>query len=376
MCGTNNVEDSRVVAEGNQFIKDIIDGMFDWVRVVDRDSNIIYMNKAMSEALKNAPLGQKCYSVLGRSAPCENCISRKAVFDGHSYEKEEIINGRFFSVMSSPVRNEAGEIFASVEVLRDVTHMKQLQQRILEQNKKLQNDLNIAKTLQCSLLPKELPEDKISFSFIYKPCEALGGDFLDVFKIDQTHIGIYIADVSGHGVSASMLTVFLRSSINKKLLSPAAALEELYLEFNNSNLHHDLYITVFYAIIDTENKSIMYSNAGHNVSPIIFNEDRFELLRTPGIPISNWLDSPGYVDKQAKLSNGDRIFFYTDGIIELKNPANEQFGEERLLDILLNDPAEPNIVLNRVLDKACGFADIKNIAKIADDITIALLEIK
>jgi phosphoserine phosphatase RsbU/P len=271
------------------FIEDIINGMYDWVRVIDRDDNILYVNKTMKENITKYPVGQKCYMAIGRDTPCENCISRKAIFEGHSHQKEEIIAGRTFSIMSSPVKNETGEIIAAVEVLHDITQIKHLQKQTMEQNKKLQEDLNIAKKLQCRLLPKKQLEDKVNFSFLYQPCEDIGGDFLDIYNIDETHTGVYIADVSGHGVSASMLTIFLRSSINKKQLSPTKALEELFKEFNYNNFDPDLYITVFYAIIDTLNKTVTFSNAGHNVSPIIFNKDKTEFLRVPGIPISNWL---------------------------------------------------------------------------------------
>lgn len=359
-----------------QFIEDIINGMYDWVRVMDRNDRMLFINKAMSDGLGSSPLGETCYSILGRSAPCENCVARKAVFEGRPHEKEEVVNGKIFSVMSSPVRNRDGEIIAVVEVLRDVTQMKKLQQKIVQQNKKLQADLSIAKKLQCSLLPRKLPEDKINFSFVYRPCESLGGDFLDIFSIDSDHIGIYIADVSGHGVSASMLTVFLRSSINKKSLSPAEVLNELYRDFNENNFDPDLYIAVFYAIIDFKKNKITFANAGLNECPILFNKDRLEILRSPGVPISNWMDSPEYFDRSIPLQQGDRIFLCTDGITEIKNREKEYFGEDRLLDILLKDPSEPSVTLNRIIEEACQFAGIESASEIPDDITLALLEMK
>jgi sigma-B regulation protein RsbU (phosphoserine phosphatase) len=360
-------------------VEEIINGMNDWVRVVDRNNCLIYVNKAMEDALGRITLGEACYKAIGKEEPCENCISRKAVFKGHSYQKEEVIDGKIFLVMSSPVRNRKGEIIAAVEVLREITQMKKLQQTVIEQNKKLQDDLNIAKKLQCSLLPKGLPEGKIKFSFVYQPCEDLGGDFMDIFKIDDEHVGLYIADVSGHGVPASMLTVFLRSSIDKKNLSPAGALTSLFKEFNNYDFDKDVYITVFYAIINLKDYSLTYSNAGHNVSPLVFNlneNKRLEYLRVPGIPISNWLESPGYSDNKITLFKGDRVFFYTDGIIELKNSSGEQFGEERLQEILLNDTSEPNGILNRIVESACAFGEIHDTLRIPDDITMALIEMK
>ncbi|NJD01791.1 MAG: histidine kinase [Ruminiclostridium sp.] len=361
------------------FIEDIIDGMFDWVRVLDKDDNVIYMNKAMSDGMKDAKTGSKCYNAIGRSTPCENCISRKAVFYGNSHEKEEFINNRIYSVMSSPVKNEKGEIIAVVEVLRDTTQVKQLQEKILRQNAVLRDDLSMARRLQCSLLPKDFSEARAGFSYIYNTCEALGGDFLDIFKIGEKHLGLYVADVSGHGVPASMLTVFLRSTLNKKLYSPSAALNELFKEFNNSNFGDDLYITIFYTIIDLEEKTMIYSNAGHNVSPFIFrsaNENSFELLRHPGIPISRWVESPGYKDGFTKLTPGDRLFFYTDGIIEMRNTENEQFGEDRLLKLLLAGNREPVETLNDIFTAACEFAGLNDTTKIPDDVTMAFLEIR
>lgn len=360
---------------GSNFIESIINGMYDWVRVLDRDDNILFINKAMADAIGGEPVGSKCYSALGRKEPCENCTSRKAIFDGKAHEKEEIINNRIYSVMGSPVKNEQGEVIAVVEVLRDVTHTRQLQNKLIQQNKILQDDLNMAKKLQCSLLPKRLPEDKIKFSFLYKPCEALGGDFLDIYMIDEDHVGLYIADVSGHGVPASMLTVFLRSTIDKKTLSPAKALTGLYHEFNKSDFDHDFYITVFYAVIDIKNNTMTYSNAGHNVCPIIFSPGKFEILMAPGIPISNWVDTPQYTEKSVPLTGGDRLFLYTDGIIEMKNPQGEQYGEEKLLQILLNSVSEPNGTLKEIVDNACEFAEITSSNVIPDDITMALLEI-
>lgn len=359
-------------------IEHIINGMYDWVRVIDLDDNIVFVNKAMSEALKGNLIGKKCYNAIGRDTPCENCVSRSAFLNGTPQLKEEIILGRTYSIMSSPIKDSNGNIVYVVEVLRDITEMKELEKKIINQNKKLQSELNMAKKLQCSLLPKDLPEDKIEFSYIYKPCETLGGDFLDIFKIDSDHIGVYIADVSGHGVAASMLTVFLRSSIDKSTLSPASALKKLYKEFNNDYSDQDYYITVFYAIIDLRNNTLVYSNAGHNVSPIIFSSEskKFELLRIPGIPISNWVEEPIYSDRQVGLEKGDRLFLYTDGIVELKNKNNEQFGEDRLVSVLLSENSNPNIVLDQIIEATCKFAGIHSYSHISDDITMALLHFK
>jgi sigma-B regulation protein RsbU (phosphoserine phosphatase) len=362
--------------QSRPFIEDIVDGMFDWVRVLDTHDNVIYMNKAMKDSLGSDLIGSKCYHIIGRSEPCANCISRQAVFDGACHEKEEYIHDRVFSVMSSPVRNEEGKVIAAVEVLRETTQLKQLYQEMQAQNDQFRLELEMARKLQASLLPGPITDPRIDFSFIYMPCESLGGDFLDIFKIDDSRIGLYIADVSGHGVPASLLTVFLRSTLDKKQPSPAKALEALYHEFNQSKLDEELYITIFYAIVDLDHKTMVYSNAGLNCIPLVYNSNRFDLLRLPGIPISNWTDRPEYVNGTATLQSGDKLFLYSDGILEMKNKDGEQYGEERLLEIMMNDRLKPKQLLLNIKKSAFQFAGIRSSRQLQDDVTMALLEIK
>jgi len=359
------------------FIEEIIDGMQDWVRVINEDDTIIFVNKSMRQALGMNIVGQKCYETLGRTAPCQNCVSRRNLPNWSGY-KEENINGRTFSVTSSPLKSDdAQSEYAVIEVLHDITELKELSVALENQNERLKEDLLMAKRLQCSLLPKEsLTCDKIDFSFIYRPCETLGGDFIDIFKLDDDHIGLYIADVSGHGVAASMLTMFLRTALDKSLLSPARALTQLYTDYNKNEFFSELYIAIFYAVIDTKNNTITYSNAGLNVCPILFSKDDFQILRAPGIPISNWVESPNYTEITIRTKSKDRLFLYTDGIIEIRNKKNVQFGEERVVEHLLESELQPSQTLAKLIDKAISFCDNGNPDNILDDITVALLEIK
>lgn len=365
-------------AKACNFIEDIIDGMQDWVRVISKEDTVVFVNKSMRQALGNKDLvGKKCFETLGRTSPCENCLTRHNCSDW-SASKEEIIDGRIYSVTSSPLRNqETGEIEAVIEVLHDITQLKNLSSELQKQNEKLRADLSMARRLQCSLLPKnQLTTDKIDFSFIYKPCETLGGDFLDIFQIDSDHVGIYIADVSGHGVAASMLTMFLRTALNKTLLSPSKALEGLYNYFNMNGFSDELYIAMFYGIIDISNYTFTYSNAGLNVCPLVISNGNIRPLRIPGIPISNWVEVPDYTEKTINISPNDRMFFYTDGIIEIRNSAKSQFGEERIIQHLLENDLEPSPALSGLIEKAIDFSGKKDSEDIIDDITVALIEIK
>lgn len=359
------------------FIEEVIDGMQDWVRVIDNDDNIIFVNKSMREAIGMDIVGQKCYEVLGRSSPCPNCISKRDL-PNWSRCKEEIIKGRIFSVTSSPFRSADGTTdYAVIEVLHDITEIKEMSQKIAIQNEKLKEDLIMAKRLQRSLLPKNtLAFDKAIFNFIYRPCETLGGDFTDFFKIDDEHIGVYIADVSGHGVAASMLTMFLNTALDKTEKSPSKVLTQLYTSYNNNKFFSELYISIFYIIINTEKYTITYSNAGLNVCPVIFSGNDFTILRSPGIPISNWVENPEYSEQTISIKPKDNLFLYTDGLIEIRNTEKQQFGEERLLNHMLKSDLPPAQRLAQLIDKAVSFSNSINPNDIKDDITVAIVEIK
>jgi sigma-B regulation protein RsbU (phosphoserine phosphatase) len=331
----------------------------------------------MREAIGHDMVGQKCYEFLGRNSPCCNCVSR---YDDEncSHVKEEVINDRVFSVSSSPLKNaETGDIDGVIEVLHDITEIKKISSALERQNERLRNDLSMARRLQYSLLPnKHLAGETLDFSFIYKPCDMLGGDFLDIYKIDESHFGIYIADVSGHGVAASMLTMFLRAAIDKSSLSPAKVLNALNRDFNKNGFEDNLYIALFYGILDISNYTITYSNAGLNVCPIVYGKDNFEILRASGIPISTWIENPIYTEKTISFKPKDRMFFYTDGIIEIRNEEKEQFGEDRIVDHLLNSDLSTSDTLLTLIDKAYKFLESSNQKSIMDDITVALIEIK
>ncbi|MDK2799361.1 MAG: phosphoserine phosphatase RsbU/P [Clostridiales bacterium] len=370
---------SILTAEHIHFIGNILNGMQDWVRVIDLEDNIIYANNAMKEALGYYIIGRKCFEVIGRTSHCSNCVSKQAANFYQPVLKEEEINGRIYSVMSSPLKNLNGEIEAVIEVLRDITQAKKMEEKIKMQNKRLKEDMEIARKMQCSLLPKSLRTDKIKFTYYYKPCEMIGGDFFDIFHIDDSHIGVYIADVSGHGVSASMLTVFLRQTIQKNKRSPVQVLRHLYHKFNENDFAQELYITMFYAVIDLERKNIRYANAGHNTLPILFNSKEISYLQASGIPISNWMEEVQYEEYSRKLNTGDRLIFFTDGITEICNPSEEMYGSHRLEEcIFKNREKDIDEIKDLIIKDTYNFRHGEELInnELFDDMTLVFVEIK
>ena len=294
-------------------------------------------------------------------------------------ETELKIGINSFMVTSSPIKNTLGEPEYVIEVFHNVTRLKSLQEVVFEQNEKFEYDLSMAKMLQRRLLPAGSPNPSFDFSYIYEPCEALGGDFIDMYNISDTHLGVYIADVSGHGVAASILTVFLRSTISKRITSPAEALSRLYREFKSNNFEPELYITVFYAIFDLKNMILTYSNAGHIATPVLQSgkrKDALKFLGSSGVPISTWVDTAEYTQESISVESGDRLFLHTDGLIDVFNSKMERYGHQRVTELLKFCPDDIYETLNIILDDAYTFAGIKNRSEQSDDITLSLVELK
>lgn len=315
----------------------VLDGMADWVRVVDKKGIIIYANKTMKEALGQDIVGMRCYAVTGKSKPCSFCITDRSINKGETIQKEEIINNKYYSVKSSPVENSSGEIFAAVEVFRDVTRERKLELELIDKNKKMRKDLGFAKKIQQRILPNKGPLGQVSLDYIYRPSEMLSGDMFDVFQIDDENIGIYISDVVGHGVSASMMTMFIRQtmrSIKDDILSPSIALSELHRQFSMLALSADRYFTIFYGVYNKRTHQFKYSNAGHNCLPIKYNSEGIETLEINGYPVSLLFDEILYEENKIELKKGDNILFYTDGITESKNKEGIEFGLDRLVNIV------------------------------------------
>ncbi len=319
---------------------EILDGMVDWVRVIDNNGVIIYANKSMEEALGKDIVGKKCYSVLGKGCACERCITQTTVNTGEIVEKEEVIGDKIFSVKSSPVKDLDDNIYAAVEVFRDVTKERKLEKEIIKKNEKMSNDLSFARTIQKKILPKKGILDPLKIDYLYFPSEMLSGDIFDINKIGENHIGIYISDVVGHGITASIMTMFITQtmkSIKYDYLSPSEAISELHKRFLDLNLDTDKYFSIFYGILDKRDKTFKYVNGGHNCIPLHINGNGIEFLEAKGYPITCLFDNIEYEEKCVKLQDGDKILFYTDGVIETRNERGELFGFDRLIDISNNN---------------------------------------
>lgn len=331
-----NISEVKIMLDYN-----VLESMADWVRVVDKEGIVVYANVAMIKAIGDDFVGKSCFKAYCRDEKCSFCITNRSIQTGETVQKEEIINGRYYSVKSSPVKDDFGEPIAAVEVFRDVTRERHLELELIERNKITSRDLQFARRIQERILPRIGSIDSLDIEYIYQPSEMLSGDMFDIYYIDEANTGIYICDVAGHGIAASMLTMFIKNTmrnIKEEVISPALALEELHNRFSKLEFDAEKYFTIFYGVYNKITRTFTYANAGHNCYPIKFNKDEVEPLKIKGYPITVLFDKVDYKEKDIKLEVGDKILFYTDGITEARDHNDVQFGIEGILDQVKKNP--------------------------------------
>lgn len=355
------------------FTEAVLRGMEDMVRVVGDDNGIVYQNPVMTRIL-GAPAGRKCYEVLGKKARCRNCTSRMAIAEGRVMKKEERVGDKIFSVVSSPVFDQEGETLYAVEVFRDETDSRRLEKALLQKNRAMERDLNFAKRLQQRLLPRtgRTPAGGAVYAK-YLPCERLGGDIFDLFEIDRDRTGFFMADVSGHGIRSSMMTLFIRQtlrSLGGGASDPLFALRTLrnrYLELRPEN---DQYITLVFGVVDRSAKELRLAGGGHNAPPVVLNRQGVRKLSLKGLPICV-LDFPdGFESLSMAYEPGDRLVLGTDGLLEARGPEGAFYGG-RLLEYVLRHRHEPVADLgDGLIRDVLAFSE----GRIDDDMALMIME--
>jgi sigma-B regulation protein RsbU (phosphoserine phosphatase) len=237
-----------------------------------------------------------------------------------------------------------------------------------EANTRMQQDLLAAAKIQQSFLPTSARSSTdLSFDWHYSPCHELGGDMLNVLDLDDEHLGIYLLDVSGHGVQAALLAVtacrFLSphrdassvlwqsrvGSDDYDLRSPAAMLQLLNQRMLGQSLGEQFF-TLLYGVLNRNTGEFRYANAGHPSPLWLSARGRATFLPGDGLPIG--IAESEYDEHQLQLGSGDRLLFYSDGIIESMNGDGQTFGQERLLQSVCSSFRQPfESTLPYLLDK-------------------------
>jgi phosphoserine phosphatase RsbU/P len=194
-----------------------------------------------------------------------------------------------------------------------------------------------ARDVQQGFLPKEIPQfSGFEISGACKPARVIGGDYFDVFQLDRDRAALCIGDVSGKGLAGALLMSNLQAAV-RVIAREAKSPQDLCLRVNQlirANVSSDKFITFFYGLLDISRRSLAYTNAGHHAPILVHPDSSVDRLEAGG-PVLGVFPEPKYIQESVTLAPGDRLVLFTDGLIEATGPADEEFGEDRLRDTLL-----------------------------------------
>lgn len=260
--------------------------------------------------------------------------------------------------------------------------------KIRSTNRKLRQNMESAVQIQLSLLPpREFTINDYAFNWFFKPSDLLGGDMLHIYRLSETKVACYVLDVSGHGTQASLLSVTIRNQLTSSLIgdeiyhtpgnlislsstdtSPLAVITELAQHYNDLLERTGQYFTIVYGILDVETGEFRFISAGH-YNPVLISGDTVTIpSTTSGTPIGMFRDQ-SYTVQKLKVSRGDSLYLFTDGIVEETNTSGEQLGLKRLTGELLKMKKE-NRTMDHIMNQLSAWAGTESFK---DD--IAMVEI-
>ena len=274
--------------------------------------------------------------------------------------------------------NEIGQLAEDIiELTREIDNYTETIAAISAEEERIGTELALAARIQESMLPMIFPPypDRQDFE-IYasmNPAKEVGGDFYDFFFIDDDHLCLVIADVSGKGVPAAMfMTISKIILANTAMLgkSPAETLENANAAICSNN-REEMFVTVWIGILELSTGILTASNAGHEYPIIKQPEGKFELIKDRHGFVVGGMEGLRYTSYSMRLAPGSKVFLYTDGLPEATDADNCMFGTDRILQVLNEDPdQDPEQILRTVTNAVNDF--VKD-AEQFDDLTMLCL---
>ncbi len=252
----------------------------------------------------------------------------------------------------------------------------QLQEEAIEK-KKLEYELNLARKIQMSLLPKsQLKIPQLDIDSYFLSCDAVGGDYYDYFMINDNKFCMVIADVSGHGPSAALMMTMLKgilNSITLNFVSPDIVLKEINSIFSRV-APAEMFVTMMFLIFDLENRTLQFSNAGHNPL-LLFNagNNSSEVVKLAGCALNISINS-NFSVREIPLNTNDLFVIYTDGITEAVNEKSEMFGVNKLVRII--DEVKEKTTAGIIEHVRTQLYDFTENRSLEDDIAIIAVKVK
>jgi sigma-B regulation protein RsbU (phosphoserine phosphatase) len=252
---------------------------------------------------------------------------------------------------------------------------------VAKENERLQNELEIAREVQTQLYPRIMRALKtMSLEALLSPARMVSGDYYDYQRLDDSQLAIAIGDVAGKGISAALLMATVQSALRTQIRhclestggKPLCVSTSHLVSQLNKHLHAhtspEKFATFYLGVYDESNFVLTYTNAGH-LPPILVRGSETTFLEVDGTVVGAFPFSK-YGESQVKLDSGDKLLFYTDGITEAENAYGEQFGEQRLCELLCKQhTAEPAKILASIHD---AVQEWTGSPELQDDMTLLL----
>ncbi len=278
-------------------------------------------------------------------------------------------------------KNEIGQL--SMDVMELSTEMDEYInniESITAERERIGTELSLATEIQCGMLPSEFPAFPDRYDFdIYgamDPAKEVGGDFYDFFMIDEDHLCMVIADVSGKGIPAALFMMAAKIILanNAKMgKSPSEILRDTNASICSNN-KGEMFVTVWLGILELSTGILKAANAGHEYPAIKHSGEDFQLYKDKHGFVIGGMDGMDYKEYEIKLEPGAKVFLYTDGVPEATNSENQLFGVERMIDALNKAKDEtPEKVLSSIRKRVDEFVLE---AEQFDDLTMLCLEYK
>jgi serine phosphatase RsbU (regulator of sigma subunit) len=270
-----------------------------------------------------------------------------------------------------------------------VAQLVRQQQQQAQERERIEQELRVARLIQQTLLPKEVPDlEGYKLAAYYQPAREVGGDFYDFLKLDDEHLGLVVGDVTDKGVPAAIVMATTRTMLRasaQRLDSPGEVLKRVN-DVIVRDIPPNMFITCLYAILDLKSGLLRYANAGHDLpyrrrsrsssssssssSDSSNNNGGAEELRATGMPLG-LLPGMSYEEKQIVLQRGDSVLFYSDGLVEAHDPHRQMFGFPRLQGLVGAHPGGATMV-DFLLEELARF--VGDSWEQEDDITLVMLQ--
>jgi serine phosphatase RsbU (regulator of sigma subunit) len=243
----------------------------------------------------------------------------------------------------------------------------------MRERERIEQDLRVARSIQQTSLPKEAPKlEGWEIYPLYRPAREVGGDFYDFFELKDGYLGIVVGDATGKGVPAALVMASARSmlrAVAQASESPGDALRRVNDPLA-TDIPPNMFVTCFYAILDSRSGRLFYANAGHDLPYLRHGDGDTEELRARGMPLG-LMPGMDYEEKELVLEAGEAALFYSDGLVEAHDPKGEMFGFPRLRALIAKHADEERSLGDFLLEKLYTF--VGEGWKQEDDITLLTL---